>query len=383
MTTTTQPQLARTPFHKFHLDHGAKMVEFAGWEMPLHYGSIIDEHKQVRSSGGIFDVSHMGRLRFTGRDACKFLDYICTRQIHGMTPGAVRYSLVCNEQGGCRDDVLVYCRAEADYLMVCNAANRQKILDHIAANKGEHVFKLSDQTEQTAMIAVQGPKVIELMSNFTREVNDLKRYRFVEKNMLIAKVMISRTGYTGEDGVEIILPKMFAGQGLKMMLSNLPGGLDAPDAIVKPAGLGARDSLRLEAGMALYGHEITEEIDPISAGIEFAVKLNKGEDDPAPGNSRFIGQDALQRIKAEGPKRKIVGLYLEGKRSARQGMIVKQGDTQVGYVTSGCFSPTLERSIATAYIDAAYTEEGTTLNVEVGRSVIDAQVTKLPFYSSR
>jgi aminomethyltransferase len=379
--TTTTTTLARTPFYQFHLDHGAKMVDFTGWDMPLHYGSILDEHKQVRSSGGLFDVSHMGRLRFTGRDACKFLDYICTRQIHGMTPGQVRYSMVCNERGGCKDDVLVYCRAEADYLMVCNAANRQKILDHIAANKGEHVFKLSDQTTQTAMIAVQGPKVLELMSRFTREVAGLKRYRFIEKSMLVARIMISRTGYTGEDGVEVILPSMFAGQALKMLLSNLPGGLDAPDAIVKPAGLGARDSLRLEAGMALYGHEITEEIDPISAGIDFAVKLNKGEDDPAVG--RFIGQDALQKIAAEGPKRKIVGLILEGKRSARQSMVVMQGDTQVGEITSGCFSPTLEQSIATAYIKAELAEPGTVLQVNLGRVAVDAKVTKLPFYSAR
>jgi aminomethyltransferase len=199
-----------------------------------------------------------------------------------MRPGQVRYSLVCNERGGCRDDVLVYCRAEADYLMVCNAANRQKMLDHVAANKGEYVFKLSDQTEKTAMVAVQGPKVIELMTNFTRQVADLKRYRFIEKNMLVAKVMISRTGYTGEDGVEIILPAMFAGQGLKLMLSNLPGGLDSDNAVIKPAGLGARDSLRLEAGMALYGHEITEDIDPLSAGLDFAVGLIRG-------NSAFMG----------------------------------------------------------------------------------------------
>lgn len=379
-TTTTQPDLARTPFYKFHVEHGAKMVDFAGWEMPLLYGSIIEEHKQVRASGGIFDVSHMGRLRFKGRDACKFLDYICTRQIHGMPPGSVRYAIVCNEQGGCRDDVLIYCIDESDYLMVCNAGNRQKMFEHIAANKGEHVFKLSDETQSTAMIAVQGPKVMELLANFTREVSDLKRYRFIEKSMLIAKVMISRTGYTGEDGVEIILPKMFAGQGLKMLLDNLPGGLNAPDAVVKLAGLGARDSLRLEAGYALYGHEISEDVDPISAGLGFAVKLNKGEDDPQV--SRFIGQDALQKINAQGPRRKIVGLNLDGKRAARQGMVVKQGDTEVGHITSGCFSPTLERSIAMAFVDSAAAEPGTALNVEVGRSVIEAEVTKLPFYSA-
>ena len=380
MTTTAQPQLARTAFHQFHIDHGGKMVDFAGWYMPLHYGSIIDEHKQVRSSGGLFDVSHMGRLRFSGRDARKFLDRLCTRQIHGMQPGQVRYSILCNENGGCIDDVLVYCRGETDYLMVCNAANRPKVLQHIEANKGEHVFKLNDQTEQTAMIAVQGPKVIELMSNFSREVKELKRYRFIEKNLLVAKVMISRTGYTGEDGVEIILPSKFAGQGLKMMLSNLPDGLDSPDSIIKPAGLGARDSLRLEAGMALYGHEISEEIDPISAGIEFAVKINKGEDDPEAG--RFIGQDALQQIKREGPQRRVVGLELEGKRSARQGMAVVQGDKQVGFITSGCFSPTLEKSIATAYVQAECSEAGTELAVELGRAAVAAKVVPMPFYKA-
>jgi aminomethyltransferase len=209
--TSTTTSLARTPFHKFHVNHGAKMVEFAGWEMPLHYGSIIDEHHQVRNSGGMFDVSHMGRLRFTGRDACAFLDRVCTRQIHGMSDGQVRYSLICNERGGCKDDVLVYKRADADYLMVCNAANREKVLRHFDAVKsqtrrsgGEFVFKLSDQTDKTAMVAIQGPNVIKVMSDFTRAVTDLKRYRFVEKSVLVAKVMISRTGYTGEDGVEVI-----------------------------------------------------------------------------------------------------------------------------------------------------------------------------------
>lgn len=377
--TTTAP-LAKTPFHHFHVDHGAKMVDFVGWEMPLHYGSIIDEHHQVRNSGGMFDVSHMGRLRFTGRDARKFLDHVCTRQIHGMADGQVRYSLICNENGGCKDDVLVYKRGDADYLMVCNAANREKLLGHFDAVKADYVFKLSDQTEKTAMVALQGPNVIKVMSDFTRAVSDLKKFRFIEKSVLVAKVMISRTGYTGEDGVEVVLPAMIATQAVDMLLKNVPGGIDSPDAPIKPCGLGARDSLRLEAGMALYGHEISEEIDPISAGLNFAVKLNKGNDDPDIG--RFIGQDVLQRIAEDGPKRKIAGLILDGKRAARQGMAVNVDGKGVGTIASGCLSPTLGKSIATALLDSDCTKSGTRLSVALGRDGTAAEVTPLPFYKA-
>lgn len=383
--TTAASTLGRTPFHQFHIDHGAKMVDFAGWDMPLHYGSIIDEHKQVRTSGGLFDVSHMGRLRFTGRDARRFLDHVCTRQIHGMSEGQVRYSLICNAEGGCRDDVLVYCVNDGEYLMVCNAANRAKLLDHFEhvrnQNGGEMTFKLKDETTSTAMVALQGPRVIELLSQYSSEIPDLKRYRFTTKNLLVAKIMISRTGYTGEDGVEIIMPAVFAGQAVKTLLKNLPGGLDNPESPIKPAGLGARDSLRLEAGMALYGHEITEEIDPISAGLNFAVKLEKGEDNPEIG--RFIGQDALQKIAKEGPRRKITGLILDGKRSGRQGMAVRKDGKQIGAIASGCLSPTLGRPIATALLDAEACEPGAEVEVDLGRAMIAAKIAGLPFYKTR
>ncbi len=371
MTTT----LAHTPFHRFHVEHGGKMVDFAGWEMPLHYGSIIDEHQQVRASGGLFDVSHMGRFTFEGKDAVRFLDRVCTRQIAGMQDGQARYSLVCNEQGGCRDDVLVYKRADGEYSMVCNAANRLKLIEHFEQVRGDLVFKFADITEKTAMIALQGPKVMEVIGQFSSEVPSLKRYRFTEKNLLIAKVMISRTGYTGEDGVEVILPAAFAAQAVKMMLDKA-GDTD----VVRPAGLGARDSLRLEAGMALYGHEITEERDPVAAGLGFAMKLTKGEDDPSV--ERFIGQDALQRIAADGPARKLTGLTLEGKRAARQGMKVHQGDAEVGEVTSGCLSPTLGKSIAMAYVDSGVVDAGENVEVDLGRATVPAQITAIPFYKA-
>ncbi|MHC4991915.1 MAG: glycine cleavage system aminomethyltransferase GcvT [Planctomycetota bacterium] len=374
MSTTTSPTVRRTPFHSFHVKHGAKLVDFAGWEMPLHYGSIVEEHRWVRESGGLFDVSHMGRLRFTGRDAEAFLDRVCTRQIHGMADGQARYSLVCNHEGGCRDDVLVYRLAEHEFMMVCNAANRAKLLEHFAVEKGERVFQLKDETESSAMVAIQGPVVMDLMATVSTEIPSLKRYRFAMKQVLLAKFMVSRTGYTGEDGVEVIFPAAIASQAVGMLLKRVSG----PDAPVRPTGLGARDSLRLEAAMALYGHEITEEIDPLSAGLDFAVTLDKGEGDPSV--PRFIGQDRLQRIAEEGPRRRLVGLVLEGRRAARQSMPVSVGGSAVGVVTSGTLSPTLDRSIAMAYVDREHADPGTELRVDLGRATAAAEIVPLPFY---
>ena len=379
MSTAAATSLLRTPFYNFHVEHGGKMVDFAGWEMPLHYGSILEEHHQVRNSGGLFDVSHMGRLRFVGRDARKFLDHVCTRQIFDMPANSARYSIVCNERGGCRDDVLVYRIDEAEFVMVCNASNRLKLLEHFEQVKARTgmVYKMTDETQSTGMVALQGPKVIEMISNFSREVPQLKRYRFTVKNLIFAKLMISRTGYTGEDGVEVILPAKFAGQAVSMLASNIGD----ERAAIKPAGLGARDSLRLEASMALYGHEITEDLDPLSAGLNFAIKLDKSEDNPEVG--RFIGQDALQKIAREGLKRKLTGLRLDGKRSARQGMnVLHQGKT-VGTVTSGCLSPTLGYPIAMAYVDVEHAEVGTALQVDLGRAAADANVVSMPFYKSK
>ncbi|MCH7601319.1 MAG: glycine cleavage system aminomethyltransferase GcvT [Planctomycetes bacterium] len=376
--------LTHTPFHQFHVDRGAKLIDFTGWDMPLHYGSIIEEHNQVRRSGGFFDVSHMGRFRITGRDVRAFLDLVCTRQIWGMSDGQVRYSMICNEQGGTKDDVLIYRYSETSYSMVCNASNRLKLLEHFDAVRGDMVFKLTDETESTAMIALQGPKVMEMLSSFSSEIPTLKRYRFIEKNLILARVMIARTGYTGEDGVEVILPAKIAARAVQLMQRMVD--IDSSDSMIKPAGLGARDSLRLEAGMTLYGHEITEELDPVSAGLNFAIKLNKGEDpEKSPAEvGRFIGQDALQKIASEGPKRRLMGLILEGRRSARQGMKVftTDGGSEIGLVTSGCSSPTLHKCIAMAYLDAAHCAPGNSVEIDLGRTRVSANVTMLPFYTS-
>lgn len=378
MTTPppTSADLKRTPFASFHRSRGAKLVEFAGWEMPLHYGSILQEHRQVRSSGGLFDVSHMGRLAFTGRDAQVFLDRVCTRQIAGMKDGQVRYSLVCNERGGCRDDVLVYRVAEGDYMMVCNAVNREKLLGHFADAKGDLVFRLEDLTEVSGMVAVQGPAVMDVIARHSNEIPQLKRYRFVTKKVLGLETLVSRTGYTGEDGVELIVRTdgMFAKSALGMLVTYLT----ELEGTIEPAGLGARDSLRLEAGMALYGHEIDEDIDPLAAGLGFAVTLEKGEDDAGAGP--FIGQEALRRIADKGPRRRLVGLVLDSPRAARPQMPVREDDAPVGVVTSGCLSPTLDQSIAMAYLDADRAEPGRRVTVDLGRQAADAEVVVLPFY---
>jgi aminomethyltransferase len=360
--------LKRTAVYDFHVSAGARMVDFAGWEMPVVYRSIIDEHEQTRKSGSIFDVSHMGRLHFKGLDTVKFLDRIVTRKITDMVVGQSRYSLVCNERGGVMDDIIVS-RDSKNWLIVCNASNREKLLGHFnnVLRSGEYDLDMSDQTEATVMVAIQGPKVIDRLSEaLSQDLRNLKRYHFLSDSFMLVKYTIFRSGYTGEDGVELILPAKMAGMAMKL----LAGKMDKPDATIKAAGLGARDTLRLEAGMPLYGHELTEEIDPLSAGLGWAVDLTKD----------FIGAEPLRQIKELGPRRKLVGLELEGKRIARQGMPVRSGGDVVGEVTSGTFGPTVQKSIAMAYVDANLATEGTELSVDLKGTLNPAKVVKLPFY---
>lgn len=372
--------MRKTPLHQFHLDYHAKMVDFVGWEMPMMYTGIHDEHVQVRTSGGVFDVSHMGRVKFHGRHARKLLEQLCTRRITDMQPGQCRYSLVCNERGGVRDDVLVYRFDDDDFLLVVNASNREKLLGHFESVRaaGDLKVKIEDQTESTAMIAVQGPRVMELVSQFSKEVPALKRYRFAIKNLLVMKIVVSRTGYTGEDGVEAILPASAVNMALKLILKDVD--MTAAQAIIKPAGLGARDTLRLEAGMPLYGHELGEEINALSCGVDFAIAMDKHEHERG---ERFIGQDALEKtIAAGGPERKLSGIALEGKRTARQGNTVLVAGEQAGEVTSGCLSPTLGHGIAMALVDSARTEPGLAVEIDTGRGRLPGKIVPLPFYKA-
>lgn len=387
--------MLRTPLYQFHLDHGAKMVDFAGWEMPILYnrpedngapGSIQAEHLQVRASGGFFDVSHMGRVAVSGRHSRRFLERLCTRRISDMAPGQCRYSLVCNGNGGVRDDVLVYKVDDDDYLIVVNASNREKLLAHFEQVKagsgpgiptGELNVKIEDRTFKTAMVAIQGPRVMDLISKISREIPTLKRYRFVEKNYLIMKLIVSRTGYTGEDGVEVILPAAAVEMAMKMMLKEMVE--KTPASLIKPAGLGARDTLRMEAAMPLYGHELGEEINALCCGVDFAIAIDKDKEERG---EPYVGMDALKRTRdAGGPPRKLTGLFIEGKRTARQGMKIVSSGKEVGEITSGCQSPTLDRCIAMGFVDSALSTPGGTLQIDTGRGqLLDATVTTMPFY---
>jgi aminomethyltransferase len=360
--------LKRTPFYDYHVSHKAKMVDFAGWEMPLYYRSIVDEHQQTRTSGSLFDVSHMGRLSFSGPDAQTFLNRVLSRNVADQVVGQSRYSLVTNENGGCRDDVIVS-RDAKNWMMVCNASNREKLVNYFTGLRRSSGldFDMADNTEATAMVAFQGPRVIERLSqSLPVDLASIKRYYFQVVSAVLFKVHVFRSGYTGEDGVEIVLPAKTAAMAVKMFA----GKEQSDEATIKPAGLGARDTLRLEAAMPLYGHELTEETDPLSAGLAWAVDLSK----------EFVGVEKLREIARTGPKRKLVGLELDGKRIARQGTPVVTQSSLVGQVTSGTFSPTLQKSIALAYIDADHAAEGTQLAVDLKGTINPARVVKTPFY---
>jgi aminomethyltransferase len=360
--------LKHTPFYDFHVSAGGRMVDFAGWEMPIIYRSIIDEHEQTRKSGSIFDVSHMGRLHFSGADAMKFLNHVLTRNVSEQKIGQSRYSLVCNEAGGVLDDVIVS-RDQKYWLMVCNASNREKLVKYFNETRRakDMDFDLADQTEATAMIALQGPKVIDRLADILPvDLRSMKRYTFASDSIMLIRFTVFRSGYTGEDGVEMILPAKAAAMGMKL----LGGKFDKPDATIKPAGLGARDTLRLEAGMPLYGHELSESLDPISAGLSWAVDLKKD----------FVGAAALRVIAEKGPARKLVGLELEGKRIARQGTPIQLDGKIVGEVTSGTLSPTLGKSIAMAFIDSNHATEGTQLQADLKGTLNPAKIVPLPFY---
>jgi len=369
-----------SPLHHYHIEHGAQMVEYAGWHMPIRYAGIQEEHAQVRNSGGLFDVSHMGRVKVTGLHAKRLLERLCTRRIGNMQAGQCRYSLVCNETGGVHDDVIVMRMEEDEFLVVVNAANREKLLAHFEKVRAAHEWKvkINDQTLDTAMVALQGPKVMDMISKVSTEIPTLKRYRFTVKNLLVLKLIVSRTGYTGEDGVEVILPAKAVNMALKLLLKD--ANAQGAQALVKPIGLGARDTLRLEAGMPLYGHELGEDISALDTGLDFAIALDKGSTE---GEERFVGQDALEKqVAAGGPKRALVGIACEGKRTPRQGMPVHVAGNAVGTVTSGCSSPTLGMPIAMAFMPIDQAEIGSALQIDAGRAMIDGKIVPLPFYKA-
>jgi len=351
-----------TPFHDWHAAHGARLVDFAGWQMPIQYTTITEEHHAVRKRAGLFDISHMGRLRFTGPDACRLLDRLLTIDVAALKVGQVRYALVCREDGGILDDVLVY-RFQNSHLLVVNASNREKILGWINSHREGFDAAVEDLTFEQPMVAIQGPKALAVAEKVLgRSLSAMKYYTAEEIEYAGQPAIVSRTGYTGEDGVEVIVPTAVALQ-LWEALATSPG--------VTPCGLGCRDTLRLEAAMPLYGHELDESIDPLTAGLEFAVKLKK----PA-----FISREALVRRAEAGCAQTRVGLQLAGRRIAREGAAVISSDSPIGRVTSGTFSPTLEKPIAMAYVDRDAAGEGARVEVDIRGQREAATVVPLPFY---
>jgi len=357
--------MLRTACYPWHVAHGGRMVDFAGWEMPVQYTSIIEEHRAVRQAVGIFDIAHMGRIRFTGPDACRFLDHLVTNDVTKLQPGEIRYALVTNESGGILDDVLAY-RFESYYFLVVNASNRTKIVDWIKRHQEGFKVSVDDETTQTFMLAVQGPRALEVLHpHVNAEIGDLKYYTGCEAVILGRPGIVSRTGYTGEDGFEVVVA---ASDGPDIWHRLITDGREIG---LQACGLGARDTLRLEAAMPLYGHELDESIDPLTAGLSFGVKLQAGD---------FIGKTSLQAIKAAGICKRRVGLTLAGKRIARDGAAVILAEKEVGKVTSGTFAPTLEKSIAMAYVDPAVARVGQALEIDIRGKREQATVTELPFY---
>ncbi len=374
--------LLHTPLYDWHVSHGGRIVDFAGWAMPIQYTSIIQEHLAVRSAVGIADISHMGRLRFEGPGAAVFLAELLTRRVADLELGQIRYSLVTNDQGGILDDVLVgyyhNSHGQPFFLVVVNAGNRAKIVDWVRAHLSDELAERrgqeivwNDVSRLWAMLAIQGPRSVELLQPLVDvDLRSMRYYRGAQVRILHPAAnrqgaIISRTGYTGEDGFELSLGADIAVGVWEVLIE-----MGRPLGIV-PAGLGARDTLRLEAGMPLYSHELSEQIDPFQAGLGFACHL-VGYD--------FPGRDALLRIQQQPPKLVRVGLEMVGQRTARQGADLTLDGRSIGQVTSGSYSPTLGIPIAMAYVAPEFARPGTALHVDIRGRVESARVVELPFY---
>jgi aminomethyltransferase len=359
----------RTPLYECHREAGARMVDFAGWEMPVQYAGVIDEHRAVRTAAGLFDVSHMGEVRVRGAGAEAFLQRLTPNDVARLVPGRAHYSGLLNERGTYLDDILVYRLAADDFLVVVNASNAARDAAWIAdAAAGESEVEVKNQSDDYALLALQGPAALGILAPLaaipegpTNDIAKLKYYGFAQGTVDGVPALISRTGYTGEDGFELYVAPADAPAVWRRLLAG--GAL--------PAGLGARDTLRLEAAMALYGHEIDETTTPFEAGLDWVVKLDKGE---------FLGRDALRARKAAGIDRKLVGFEIEGRGIARQGHGIVSDGEKVGEVTSGTWSPTFEKALGLAYVPPALAAAGTPLTLDVRGKTLAAKVVDTPFY---
>jgi aminomethyltransferase len=367
MSTASSP-LERTPLYDEHVRLGARMVPFAGWEMPVQYRGLVDEHRAVRTAAGLFDVSHMGQLELWGEHAAAVVDYLVTGDVANLALGRALYTCACNEQGMILDDLIVYRRRPDAFVVVCNAGNRDKISAHFA-HAAEHHCEFDNRSARSALIALQGPRAAEILSRAGRDTAaclELKSYTFRDAEVAGVAGMVARTGYTGEDGFEVFCSADRAAALFRTLLDL------GKDAGLEPAGLGARDTLRLEARLALYGNDIDETTHPLEAGLGWIVKLDK---------PMFIGKEALARVAARGLSRKLVGFEMVGRGIARHGypLLDTKGQT-VGICTSGAPSPTLGKNIGLGYLPVALSEVGTRFQVDCRGKPVEAVVVKTPFY---
>jgi aminomethyltransferase len=357
------PTLRRTPLYEEHVALGAKMVPFAGYEMPIQYEGIVAEHRAVRSSAGLFDLSHMGEFVLQGRGAGAFADHIVSSDIAGLGVGQARYGLLTNEGGTIVDDVIVYRTAETEYLIVVNAANIAKDRAHVLKHLAPDVV-FDDRSTETALIAIQGPKAASILAaKASAKVDELAPFGVERTDVGGQPATVARTGYTGEDGFEVFVPNASAAAVWHALLGA---------GAAKPIGLGARDTLRLEARFSLYGNDIDETTDPIEAGLGWTCKLDKD----------FVGREVIAAKKEAGPRRRLAGLVVAG-GVARHGHEVTSHGEVVGVVTSGTYGPTVEKNIALAYVPTALSKVGTELGVRIRGKDVPATVVKTPFYRRR
>jgi aminomethyltransferase len=363
VTSITTPR--RTPFHEFHRRAGAKLVDFAGFEMPVRYTGDVREHLAVRQAAGLFDISHMGEFEVRGAGATEYLNRLVTNDVAAMAVGQAMYSPMCRPDAGIVDDLLVY-RYDDHYMVVVNASNIAKDFGWMQGFLPAGVT-LIDRSDDTALLAVQGPRAAQVVAGHVPAAAlELGYYRFTTGELFGVPATVSRTGYTGEDGFELYFaPEHAARVWSGLMEAGRPHGLEL-------IGLGARDTLRLEMGYMLYGNDIDDTTTPLEAGLGWTVKLGKPE---------FHGRDVLVRQKAEGLKRKLVGFQLGARRVPRHGMKVHAGGREAGIVTSGTFSPSLERPIGMGYVEAGQAGVGSTLEIEAGPTRLAARVTARPFHT--
>jgi aminomethyltransferase len=359
-------ELLHTPLHAQHVEAGAKMVSFAGYDMPVHYpAGILGEHKAVRGAAGLFDVSHMGEFEITGPSALGLVQAVTTNDASKLSVGQAQYSVICKEDGGALDDCIVYRHADR-WVMVVNASRRTDDWGWVQSHAAGHDVELKDISDDIALIALQGPKAQSILSRLTdADLDGIAYYHFGEGAIDGVHAIISRTGYTGEDGFELYHE---AAAAPRLWNRLLEAGAD--DGLI-PAGLGARDSLRLEVGYALYGNDLDETRTPLEAGLGWVVK---------PGKGHFIGRDALVKQKEEGVKSRLAGFVLKERGFPRHGYGVRHEGQTVGEVTSGVLSPTLQVGIGLAYLPAGAAKAGTAIEIEIRDRVTPAEVVRPPFY---